>query len=434
MTNYILRQVAIAVLFAVASSHTFAKGSTALPDPSDVEGYRSVFQNNGTVRFVDRNGKPLSFNWQFAESFLTVPNKDVSEIQLTIDNAVNENLSRELYDGVKRYNAKGGYGFVLNIQTGEIVGLSSEMRISQSYGNANLVTESVYEIAFIGNVITLAMGLDAGKIKLNSKIDASRPLRHGRYTIDDFFAQDRILSVAEVFYYRSNIGVARISGMFTLKEHKAFWKKMGQLDKLDTPLLTSVAPMTNPNWNRLTSYTVSFGHGIAFTPLQASMALGALMNGGTLLEPTILKTREHSARKTRVVKKETSDAIRYLARVNAEMGYAKVVNVEGYYVGGMAATANKVANGSYSSERMITTFASVFPMDNPEFILMLSLDEPQASEETKGFNTAAWNSGQISQRVIPIIAPLLGLQKRPLPTEDPFPEATKVTGRRASPQ
>ena len=156
---------------------------------------------------------------------------------------------------------------------------------------------------------------------------------------------------------------------------------MGQLDRLTTEIPESAMPLVPKNWGELNTVTIAFGHGMAVAPLQAVMAVGALMNGGKLIPPTFLKRSEAEAAEfgKQVVKPETSDRMRYLMRLNAEKGSAKKVDIPGYYVGGKTGTAEKVVNGHYSKTKLLATFMAVFPADQPRYLVTIMLDEPTAA-------------------------------------------------------
>jgi cell division protein FtsI (penicillin-binding protein 3) len=258
------------------------------------------------------------------------------------------------------------------------------------------------------------MALDSGKINLNSSFDARVPLRYGKFKIHDYHAQRRFLTVPEIFTYSSNIGTARMALSLGVEYHKWFLKKMGQLDRLRTELPESAEPIVPKRWGELNTVTIAFGHGLSVAPLQATMAVGALMNGGLLIPPTFLKRTEEEGKAlgVRVIKPETSKEMRYLMRLNAEIGSARKANVPGYYVGGKTGTAEKVINGRYSKTRLLTTFMAVLPADKPKYIVSLLLDEPQGLPETFGFATSGWNAAPTAAKVIARIGPLLDLEPR----------------------
>jgi cell division protein FtsI (penicillin-binding protein 3) len=174
--------------------------------------------------------------------------------------------------------------------------------------------------------------------------------------------------------------------------------------------------------------TIAFGQGLNVAPLQAMMAVGALSNGGFLVNPTFLKRSEEAAKRDapRVIKPETSESLRYLMRLNAEIGTAKIADIKGYYVGGKTGTADKIVHGHYAKDKVFTTFMAIMPADKPKYLVLTLMDEPLALPETAGYRTAAWNAGPVAGKIIERAGPLLGLPPRfDLPTQ-PFPLLAKL--------
>jgi cell division protein FtsI (penicillin-binding protein 3) len=195
-----------------------------------------------------------------------------------------------------------------------------------------------------------------------------------------------------------------------------------------TELPENAAPIVPKNWGELNTITIAFGQGLNVAPLQSLMAVGALTNGGYLIKPTFIKRSEAEAKQDapRVVRPEVSESLRYLMRLNAVEGSAKLANIPGYYVGGKTGTADKIIHGHYSKDRVFTTFMAVMPADKPRYLFLTLYDEPQATEESKGFHTSAWNAGITAGRLIERIGPLVGLAPRiDLPTQ-PFPMLARL--------
>src|SRR6516225_2943059 len=254
-----------------------------------------------------------------------------------------------------------------------------------------------------------------------SAFDASHPLQYGKFAIHDFHAQNRVLTVPEIFTYSSNIGTARMALSLGIEHHKAFLRKMGQLERLRTELPESAEPLVPRRWGELNTVTIAFGHGLSVAPLQAVSAIGALMNGGRLIPPTFLKRSEEDAAALakQVIKPETSEKMRYLMRLNVEKGTATKADVKGYYIGGKTGTSDKVVGGRYSKTKVLTSFTAVLPADQPRYLLLIMLDEPQTTPETHGFTTSGWNAVPVGGAVIARIAPLLGIEPRfDLPSSD----------------
>jgi cell division protein FtsI (penicillin-binding protein 3) len=285
----------------------------------------------------------------------------------------------------------------------------------------NRLTTGVYEMGSTFKAFTLAMALDSGKVDLNSMWDARGPLHYGKFPIHDDHPLGRMINMKEVFYYSSNVGAARIALSQGVEAHKAFLHKLGQLERLRTELPESASPLVPKHWSELSTVTIAYGHGIAVAPLQAVMGIDALVNGGYLIPPTFLKRTEQEAMAvaSRVIKPETSEKMRYLMRLNVEVGTAKKADVKGYYIGGKTGTAEKVINGHYARKRVLNAFTAILPADNPRYQLLIMLDEPQPLKETAGHITSGWNAVPTGGNVIARIAPLLGVEPRfDLPPSD----------------
>ena len=239
-------------------------------------------------------------------------------------------------------------------------------------------------------------------------------MHFGRFEIHDFEPQNRALSIPEIFTYSSNIGAGHIALAMGVDAHKAFLAKMGQLERLRTELPESAEPIVPKHWSDLNTVTIAFGHGLSVAPLQAVMGVAALMNGGILIPPTFLKRTEAEAQALgkRVIKPETSEMMRYLMRLNVEKGTARRADVPGYYIGGKTGTADKVVAGHYSKAKVLTDFMAVIPADDPKYLLLIMLDEPQKIPETQGWNTSGWNAVPTGGLVVQRIAPLLGIRPR----------------------
>jgi cell division protein FtsI (penicillin-binding protein 3) len=354
--------------------------------------------------------------------------REQEPIRLGVDLRVQHALHDELVAARDKFKADAAAGIVLDVRTGEIVSMVSVPDYNPNNpsealdpSRINRLTTGVYEMGSTFKALTIAMALDSGKITLNSSFDARGSLRYGHFNISDYHAQNRVLTVPEIFTYSSNVGAAKIALAMGVENHKAFLSKVGQLDRLRTELPESAEPIVPRHWGELNTVTIAFGHGLSVAPLQATMGVAAILNGGYLIPPTFLKRSQAEARaiSKRVVKPETCIAMRYLMRLNAEKGTATKADVKGFYVGGKTGTAEKVINGHYSKHRLMTDFMAVMPADDPHFLLLIMLDEPKPIPETKGFATSGWNAAPVTAKVIARIAPLLDLEPRPdLPSAD----------------
>jgi cell division protein FtsI (penicillin-binding protein 3) len=376
----------------------------------------------GMEKWLDSNGLADLHRAGFATDRLQRP------IELSVDLRVEHALRDELLKAKEKFHAKAASGLVSNVKTGEIVAMVSvpdfdpnNPREAHDPDRINRLTTGVYEMGSTFKAFTLAMALDSGKSDLNSQWDARGPLHYGKFTIHDDEPKGRFISTKEVFTFSSNVGAARIALSQGVEAHKAFLRKLGQMERLRTELPESASPILPKRWSELNTVTIAFGHGIAVAPLQAVMGIDALVNGGYLIPPTFLKRSEAEAMALakRVIKPETSEKMRFLMRLNAEVGTAKRADVKGYYIGGKTGTAEKVINGHYAKRRVLTAFTAILPADNPRYQLLIMLDEPQSLKETYGFITSGWNAVPTGGKVIERIAPLLGIEPRfDLPPSD----------------
>lgn len=356
---------------------------------------------------------------------------DLKPVKLSIDLRVQHLLRDELSKGLERFKAIAAAGAIMDVNTGEVLALVSLPDFDP--GNPvdalekdriNRMNVGVYEMGSTFKALTIAMALDSGKANINSSYStAGGMMRFGRQVIKEYHGTGRTLTVPEVFLKSSNMGTIKMALAVGVEGHKAFLKKMMQLDRMTTELPESAAPIVPQRWGEINTATIAFGHGLAVAPLQALAAVGALVNGGYLMKPTFLKRSEEDARKvaTRVIKPETSEALRYIMWLNGDRGSARKASIDGYFVGGKTGTAEKVINGRYAKNKNFTTFTAIAPSDKPKYLFLAIYDEPKGYAESGGYSTAAWNAGVTTGKVIERAAPILGLNPRFDPPPAPFP-------------
>ncbi len=418
------------IKFQPESKRVYPNGTAA----AHVIGSASVDNTglSGIEKYIDNQG--LS---DLAGAGLASDATKLTPVQLSLDVRVQHALRDELAKGMDRYKAKAAGGMVIDVTTGEVIALASLPDFDPSNpkdaldpDKINRVVVGTYEMGSTFKALTTAMALDSGKITINSTLDTRSELRYGKYPIKDFHPTHRILTVPEVFIHSSNIGTAKMALAVGVDGHRAFLRKMGQLDRLQTELPENAEPQQQKYWSELTTVTVAYGHGLAVAPIQAVMAVSALVNGGHLFAPTFLPRTEEQAlalSKT-VIKPETSEAMRYIMRLNAtnKDGTANKVNIDGYFVGGKTGTADKNIHGHYDGKRVFTTFMAIAPADKPKYLFMTIMDEPQAVEGTFGYQTSGWNAAPVTGAVIERVAPFLDLPKRFEPPLSPFPTMVKL--------
>lgn len=385
----------------------------------------------GIEKYIDSQGLQDLNGAGFA-----VQASDLKPVQLSIDMRVQHLLRDELVKGIEKYRAIAAAGAVMDVNTGEMIALVSLPDFDP--GNPvdalekdriNRMNVGVYEMGSTFKALTIAMALDSGKANINSSYStAGGMMRFGRQVIKEYHGTGRTLTVPEVFLHSSNMGSIKMALSVGVEGHKAFLKKMMQLDRMTTELPESASPIVPQRWGEINTATIAFGHGLAVAPIQALAAVGALVNGGYLIKPTFLKRSEEEAKKDaiRVIKPETSEAMRFIMRINGEKGSARFADIPGYFVGGKTGTAEKVINGRYAKNKNFTTFTAIAPSDKPRYVFLAIYDEPKGYAESGGYSTAAWNAGKTTGKVIERAAPILGMAPRFEPPPSPFPLMAKL--------
>ncbi|WP_181707335.1 peptidoglycan D,D-transpeptidase FtsI family protein [Chthonobacter rhizosphaerae] len=350
--------------------------------------------------------------------FAMTPN--LEPVKLSVDLSVQHVLHDELSSAMQKYTALAAAGIVMNVKTGEVVGLSSLPDYDPNNpvealqpDRMNRISASVFEMGSTFKLFATAMALDSGKVKITDSFDASVPLRVGGFTINDFHGKHRVLTVPEIFIYSSNIGTGKEALKVGQEGQRDFLKRLGLMDKPRTELPEVAGPILPKRWSDLVTITVSFGHGISVSPLATAVAASAVMNGGYLIPPTFFPRTEEEAKlkAERVLSPQTSEEMRYLMRLNAIKGSGTRANIPGYRVGGKTGTAEKVVNGRYSSNKRFNAFLASFPIDDPQYLVLIVIDEP--NPEKPGMPaTAGLNAAPTAGNVISRIAPMLGVMPR----------------------
>ena len=406
-----IHELGIPGIYFRAENRRFYPGG---PTASHIVGHVDVDNKGiaGMEKHVD--GEGLSALALAGLSF----DQDMEPVRLSLDLRVQHVLRDELVQAMERYRAIAAGGVVLNAKTGEVVGMVSlpdydpnDPVDALKKDRLNRMAAGTYEMGSTFKAFTTAMALDANRVTLRDGFDATKPIRVGGHTIRDFHAKRRWLSVPEVFIYSSNIGTAKMADLVGIAGHRDFIAKLGLLDTLRTELPERARPSEPEEWKKIHSVTISFGHGVTTTPLQTAVAAAALLNGGKLIPPTFLPRTEEEASllAERVLDPRTSDDMRFLFRLNVERGSGRRANVEGYNVGGKTGTAEKVVNGRYSSDVRFNAFLAGFPMDDPEYVVLIVVDEPKP-EPGKKSATAGLNAAPVTGNVIRRIVPILGLK------------------------
>ena len=352
--------------------------------------------------YTDIDGHGTSGIERFFDKRLLDAGQRGQPLQLAMSMGVQQALEHELGASMDKFHAIGAAGVIMDVHTHEVLAIASLPDFNpNAAGQAapdqrfNRATQGVYELGSTFKPFTVAMAMDSGIVKsMGQMYNCAREYPIYGHVIHDTHPFGRACSVAEIMMESSNIGTAQIADQLGRERQQAFLKKMGFLDKVEVELGERGHPLLPRNWGPFEVLNVGFGQGIAVTPLQLANGYATLYNGGIYRPATMLKVDDAHPmdRGRRVFTEDTSHKMRSLLRLVAMKGTGKNANAEGYRVGGKTGTAQKVIGGRYSKTINITSFAAVFPMDEPRYVVVVMLDEPKVIPETFGYNTAGWNA------------------------------------------
>jgi cell division protein FtsI (penicillin-binding protein 3) len=368
-------------------------------------------------------------------------------VQLSIDLRLQRMVEDELAKAVKKFSAIGATAIVMDVTNGEVLAMASlptyDANKAKTITNEalfNRATLGVYEQGSTFKIFNTAMALDSGKVTMQSVFDATSPIKIDRFTINDDHPQRRPLTVPEIFTYSSNIGSAKMAAdVIGPEAQRAFFDKIGFLKPLTSQLPELAAPLWPRHWVRINTMTIAFGHGISVTPLHLATGSAAMVNGGVLYQPSFVKRSAASDPGKRVIQAKTSQFMRQLLRLNVIQGTGKNADVKNYEVGGKTGTAEKPSRGGYRQKALISSFVGMFPMSEPKFLVVVSLDEPHGIAETGGYATGGMVSAPSVKAIIENIIALYGIlpgdwsNQTPLEVastpiaSSPLPQAAVVT-------
>ncbi|MFQ3302300.1 MAG: cell division protein FtsI (penicillin-binding protein 3) [Planktomarina sp.] len=357
------------------------------------------------------------------DGFLRDPKFNGRPLQLSIDLSVQSAMEEVLYGGMRLMNAKAASAVLMEVHTGEILALSSLPDFDPN-NRPHMLTEGdqaddplfnravqgVYELGSVFKTFAVAQAMELGLVTADTMIDTKR-FRWGKYPIKDFKNYGPKLTVENVLVKSSNVGTARLSKMIGGENQKTFLKNLGLLAA--TPIELVEGPTGKPqfpsNWSEISTMTISYGHGISTSPVHLASAYSTIVNGGTLVKPTVVKQTVPRIGE-RIISQKVSMRLRTMLRHVVTEGTASFGEVPGYSVAGKTGTADKPNNqGGYHKDKVLATFASFFPSANPKYVLIVTLDEPEDRAGFEPRRTAGWTAVPVGAEVIRRVAPLLGL-------------------------
>jgi cell division protein FtsI (penicillin-binding protein 3) len=364
---------------------------------------------------VDEHGVAGVEKW-FDKRLMANP---ATPLRLSIDVRVQAVVEEELAAAIEEFKALGGAGIVMDANTGEVLAMVSLPDYdANDFGHAdpdsrfNHAVSGAYEPGSTFKLQTAAMALDNGVIHIWDQFDTVHPIHIGRFTITDFEPAHHNFEVPEIIAYSSNIGASHIAVLVGAQRQRAWLEKLGFFVRSPIQLPESAAPIVQPakSWQLATIMTVSFGNGIAVTPMQLMSGTDAIVDGGIYHPPTLLALLPGApVPGERVMQPETSEIMRKLMRLVVTAGTGTPAKVPGYLVGAKTGTSQKVGNHGYKLHANLSSMIAAFPIIAPRYLVYAMLDSPHADASTHGYTTGGWTAGPVVRNVISRVAPMLGL-------------------------
>lgn len=350
------------------------------------------------------------------------------DLQLTVDTTLQDILRSEIQKSIDEFSGIGGAGIVMDVHSGEIMAMVSlpdfdpnnpDTNNSETMFNRNTV--GVYEMGSTFKTFTVAAALEEKATRVGQMYDVSEPLKYGRFRIRDYHPFKRPISATEVFIHSSNIGTAQMALDLGTEKLKQFYKDLGFFSKINVDLPERGVPLVPSPWGEIHTVTASYGHGIAVTPLHVVRATAAMVNGGNLPYPHLYRDSETlKAPRVSVISPETSNLVSGLLALTVEKGTGSKAAHSDVWVGGKTGTSEKIsAQGGYQRKKLLSSFVGVFPADDPQYVVLVSIDEPKGTKKSFGYATGGWTSAPVVGKVVeymkPAIPALNDADKKPFP-------------------
>ncbi len=382
---------------------------------------KRIYPNNNLASHIlgatDIDGKGIagiekSFNKQLLNG---------NDVTISIHNGIQFITEKVLSEQIEKFEADGGAGIVINAQNGQIYAITSLPDYNANNYNSllnqnlfNKATKGIYELGSTLKLITAAVAFESGQFNESEVFDVSTPLRVSSRTIRDFHPLNYHLNIPEVIVHSSNIGSAKIAKKFGASTQLKYLKSLGLMDKLDLEIPELSKPQVLKDGKLLSTMTISYGHGIAITPLHLASVTATIVNNGIKIKPTLLISNS-TPLQNRVFSHETSKKMKSIMRlvVSSKHGTAKKAEARGYLVGGKTGTAEKVDQaGGYSKKKNIVAFTAAYPMNDPQFVITVMIDNPKGQKFSFGYRTAGWVVAPVIKKLVTRISPILNIKPK----------------------
>ncbi|WP_084662377.1 peptidoglycan D,D-transpeptidase FtsI family protein [Erythrobacter sanguineus] len=401
------------------ANKVFALGEVALEIPRETDRHypQGTLAAHALGYVVEDEGGKLGME-QVLDARLSDPDLRGEPVALSLDVRVQGALEDELRRGMLETNAIGAAGIVLDVDSGEVMAMASLPEFDPNVAGAsgaknvfNRVTNGVYELGSTFKPLSVAAAMDAGVVRDLGRAWNAEPVQIGRATIKDLKPKGATLNVPQALVYSSNTVTARVADELGPERLRRAMIDLGMDARPFIELPARGKPLfPRGNWSRITNMTVSYGHGLAVTPLHLASAYAAMVNGGIWRPATLMKLEPADVpRGRRVFKESTSSRMRQMLRMISLYGTGRSADAPGYRVGGKTGSAEKNAGGVYKKTTLVSSFAAAFPLDAPRYVVVIVVDEPKGTVASSYQRTAAFTAAPVVGRLVPRIGPMLGI-------------------------
>ena len=387
-------------------------------------GTRYGLESVNSAEILGTAGVELFYNKKLSNE-----DNPLEPLQLSIDIKIQALVEEILENGIKLMGAKGGSVILMDSKTGEIMSLASFPKFNPNLRPRNLfkndpsnspifnrAVQGIYELGSVFKIFPVALGLDTKLIETDTKFNTHNPIRISGRTISDHKYFGPNLTVEDIIIKSSNIGTVRIAQKIGSNNLKKFYEDLGLLDSttLELPETKGTKPQQPKKWKNLETATASYGHGIAVSPVHLATAYSILVNGGVKINPSIIKQTKPNMQTDKIISESTSKEVRLILEKVVTKGTARDSDFGGYGVGGKTGTAEKPnpIEGGYYENKVISTFASVFPISTGKFVMVVTLDEPENNFGSESYRYASKTAVPVAAKIISRVAPLLNLVKQ----------------------
>ena len=345
-------------------------------------------------------------------------------LKLTLDTNIQHIINEELNEALKIFKATGGAALLMDVNNGEVLSLVSLPNfdinkradiVDKNY--INKITKGVYELGSIFKTFTIALALEKNLVTPDTIIkNIPQSIKCSIHEISDIKKFPENLSVEDILIRSSNVGSTKLATKIGEEGYKDFFKKTELLVSSDFEIEEIGTPLPL-NWDKCRLETISFGHGISVTPLQATAVYASLTNGGNLVKPTIVKKTNYPLNK-KIISSKTSSQLNNILRkvVSTKKGTASLADIYGYDIGGKTGTSENYQD----NKNNMNSFISIFPSYKPRYAFLIMLENPKPAPDlvydfrgvkTKvNRNEAGWNSVYVAGKIIKKIGPILAIK------------------------